>query len=65
MKKSEINRICATCSHVSFLFPGDRCYCDLKGPVDESGTCRQFTFDVLRHKPSAPVLLDIDTEESR
>ena len=55
MKKSpDYVKISATCIHSSFLFPDDSCYCELKGPVYELGSCGKYYFDLLKMKPSAP-----------
>ena len=53
-KDTGYTKICATCTHSTFLFPDDSCYCDIKGPVAEDGKCGKYYFDLLKMKPQAP-----------
>lgn len=55
MKDMGYEKVCGTCVHFSTLYPYDRPYCDKKGPVDEMGKCGKYRFDIMKHKPSAPL----------
>lgn len=54
------NRVCAYCEHSVTLGDSGTCICDEKGFIKDDGTCRKFSLDLLKIKPKALKLTDVE-----
>lgn len=66
MKKNApaLEKICAYCEYATLIGNSGACVCEKKGTVRADSSCRRFKEDLLKVKPSLPVLPDFPGGEN-
>lgn len=61
-KHADEHKMCAYCESATLISNGDYCICAHKGLVEAVGSCKKFSFDLLKLDPKpvkAPKLEEI------